>query len=43
MGLAMGAAAGLVFHHNIDVLVEVVQETAEPIKREVFQLPPHQR
>ncbi len=43
MGFAMDTAARLVLHHNIDIFVEAIEETAEPIEREVFQLSPYKR
>jgi len=43
MGFAMDTAARLILHQDIDILVEAVEETAESIEREVFQMSSHQR
>ncbi len=43
MCLAARPITGLVLYNNIYVLVQTIQEAAQPIKREVFQLTAHQR
>jgi len=43
MRLTAPPVAGLVLYNNMYVLVQTIQEAAQPIKREVFQLTAHQR
>jgi hypothetical protein len=39
----MDAVARLILHHDVDIFVQAIKETAEPIEREVFQLSPYER